>query len=145
MGGRASRAGVGGSVLTIEPTVLLTAVLSPLIGAVIFLSLAVVKGWLVPKASHERELSVLRESHAAAQKAERESNARVVDVLESRLTDKTDETDIWRKVATTEQASTVELLAQHRMSLETNRASVYAIEGFRDGLVRAQKEADNGA
>jgi len=132
-------------VLTIESTVLFTAVLGPLIGAVVFLSLAVIKGWLVPRASHERELAVQQESYAAAQKAERESNARVVVALESRLADKTTEIDTWRKVATTEQASTVELLAQHRMSLETNRASVYAIEGFRDGLVRAQKEASEGA
>lgn len=131
--------------MTIDPTVLLSAVLGPLFGAVVFLSLAVIKGWLVPRASHERELRVQKESHDAAQKAERESNARVVEALGSRLADKTTEIDIWRKVATTEQASTVELLAQHRMSLETNRASVYALEGFRDGLVRAQKEADQGA
>lgn len=99
-------------------------------GLILLGFISVIRGWLVPKSSHERELRVQQDSHD-----------KVVIALEARLSDKTTEIDIWRKVATTEQASTVELLAQHRMSLETGRATVYALEGFREGLVRAQKEA----
>jgi hypothetical protein len=98
-------------------------------GLAVLVMVSIVRGWLVPKASHERELQVQQESHD-----------KVVQALKERLVDKSTEIEVWRKVATTEQASTVELLAQHRMALETGRATVYALEGFREGLVKAQKE-----
>jgi hypothetical protein len=117
--------------IEISQAALVGAVLAPAVGMAVFNLMAVVRGWLIPRATHERE-----ESNAKVV----ESHLNVVAELQSRIADKATEIGIWRTVATTEQASTVELLAQHRMSLETNRATVYALEGFRDGLVRAQKE-----
>jgi hypothetical protein len=122
--------------IEISQAALVGAVLAPAVGMAVFNLMAVVRGWLIPRATHEREIRILEESNAKVVA----SHLNVVAELQSRIADKTTEIGIWRTVATTEQASTVELLAQHRMSLETNRATVYAIEGFRDGLVRAQKE-----
>jgi hypothetical protein len=83
-------------------------------GLVVLVLVSVVRGWLVPKASHEREISI----------------------LEKRIEEKTAEAIEWRAAYQTEQAVGRERDAQHRMLLETGKTTAYAVDAIRTGLER---------
>lgn len=101
---------------------ILIAIITALLGWVGFSITAVLKGWMIPAKTHEREIASYV-SQIARQDAE------IV---------------AWRGVATVEQSSNVELLGQHRLTIEGVRSINYSIDQMRSGLERASKEATPG-
>lgn len=88
-------------------------------GIVVLVLVSVIRGWLVPKSSHERE----------------------IEILERRIDEKTAEATEWRAAYQAEQAVGRERDAQHRMLLETGRTTAYAVDAIRTGLDQARDVA----
>src|SRR5690349_1119467 len=109
--------------VVVDPLQLLTILLGGIATVIALAITSVIRGWLVPKSSHERELDLLRHQLAS-----------VMQVLNARITDVTAERETWRAVARDFEAVNAEVRAQNRMLLEQGRTSTYAIEQIRKAL-----------
>lgn len=92
------------------------------VGIVVFGFLSVVRGWVIPKSSHEREIKLLTDVIAEKEK-------RIIEVIA--------EKNEWRSASIADQAVAQETRAQHRLLLETQRSTTYALEQMRAGFERA--------
>lgn len=97
------------------------------VGIVLFGFLSVVRGWVIPKSSHEREIKLLTDVIAEKEK-------RIVEVIA--------EKNEWRAASIADQAVAQETRAQHRLLLETQRSTTYALEQMRSGFEQAASSRD---
>lgn len=84
-------------------------------GLAVLVMVSIVRGWLVPKSSHERE----------------------IEILEKRIVELISEKNEWRAASIADQAVAQETRAQHRLLLETQRSTTYALEQMRSGFEQA--------
>jgi len=103
-------------------TVLL-AVVTALLGWVGFAITAVLKGGMVPKVTHEREIQILKE---------RLSDMTVM--YEKRLSEIGEEKAEWRAASQVDQSVAQEERMQKRMLLEQGQTTTYALESIRTAL-----------
>lgn len=92
-------------------------------GLILFIVLLMLSGRLIPKSTHEREIRILEESHA-----------KVVAGLQAQVLDKTAEITVWRDVSTVKESTVQELLAQHRLSLDSTQSMVRSFDQIRAEL-----------
>lgn len=106
--------------IEINGTVLLTAVVAPLLASVIFNITAVVKGWLIPKSTHDQQIKILAD--------------RILELI----TEKNE----WRAAAQASEAVNREVRAQNSLLLEQGKTTVYALDEIRRGMVIANKAGE---
>lgn len=127
-------AAVGTPGVVVDP-IQLTLILLGSVAAAIGLAItSVIRGWLVPRSSHERELKLLQNQLDTVTNM---LNARIADVtaiLNSRIADVTAERETWRSVARDFEAVNAEVRSQNRMLLEQGKTSTYAVDQIRKAL-----------
>lgn len=99
------------------------------IGLAGFLVLAVLRGWLIPKSSHEREIQVLKEASDAVVKAK-----------DTRITELIEEKNEWRGTAGAAEKVSAEVRRQNGELLEVSRTTAYALDEMRRGMNQSQKD-----
>lgn len=115
--------------MVIDDAVLLGAIATPLIGVVTFNIVAVVRGWLIPRSTHVREIQLLTDQIVTLSA-----------LMEKRVAEAITEKNEWRAASLADQAVAQEERAQKRLMLESHRATTYAIEQMRDGFEQAAKD-----
>lgn len=101
---------------------ILIAVITALFGWVGFSITAVLRGWMIPKATHELQIKILTDQVAS----------------------KTVESSEWRSAYEAERAVGQEVRMQNRMLLEQGQTSAHALEGIRSSLVQvARKDGES--
>lgn len=98
-------------------TTVLIAVITALMGWVGFSITAVLRGWMIPKATHDTQIKLL---------------TTLVD-------SKTEESREWRSTADVERLGKQEAMAQLRVALETNQSFARDFSDFRAGVERARE------
>lgn len=88
-----------------------------------FVVLAILRGWLIPKSSHEREIQVLKEASDAVVKAK-----------DTRITELIEEKNEWRGTAGAAEKVSAEVRRQNGELLEVARTTAYALDEMRRGL-----------
>lgn len=121
--GLAASTGPAGSSVILDPLTLLLLLLGSIVTAIGLTITSVIRGWLVPKSSHERELDLLRQQIAS-----------VTQILNARITDVTAERETWRSVARDFEAVNNEVRSQNRMLLEQGKTATYAVDQIRRAL-----------
>lgn len=86
-------------------------------GLAVYLLIATVRGWWIPKATHEREIKILTDQLEAADERANE----------------------WRAAYQAEQAVGRERDAQHRLLLEPMQTAVHALGGIHDSLAEVAR------
>lgn len=99
------------------------------VGVVAAVLALVLWGLLVPRSSHLRELRIQKEAYD-----------KVVEGLQGQIARQDAEIAVWRGVATVQQTTATELLAQHRLTIDAMSSVNYSIDQMRHGLERAQRE-----
>jgi hypothetical protein len=102
----------------VDDLTILLAVVTALMGWVGFSITAILRGWMIPRATHERE----------------------VGILERRLKEVTEEKDEWREASRASEAVTLETRAQHRMLLEQTQTTAYVLEQMKMAAQQARSE-----
>lgn len=97
---------------------ILIAVTAALLGWVGFSITAVLRGWLVPKSTHERE----------------------VDFLKGRIGELGDEKEAWRLASLASDGVAREIRSQHRLLLEQTQTTAYFMEQMRVAAEQARAE-----
>ena len=93
-------------------------------GLALLVVVSVMRGWLVPRGTHERMLKIQAESYEIVIAGLTDRNTEVVADKVERI----EGSKVWEATAT-------ELLSQNRTMLEQQTTTVHALEGIRTGLV----------
>lgn len=101
---------------------ILVSVMSALFGWVGFSITAVLRGWVIPRATH-----VLQ-----------------IDLLKMLVESKTEEAKEWRATAEAERLGKQEAMAQLRLALDTNQSFAHDFSDFRAGVERVREVTDDG-
>ena len=116
-------------------------------GPVTFMALAglvvtaIIRGWLIPKGSHEREIQVITASNAATVQGMKDSHTATVAVLETRISELTEEKNEWRGTAQAAERVSAEVRRQNGELLEVAKTTAYALDEMRKGLaMQSQKD-----
>lgn len=104
------------------------------LGLAAIVVLAVVRGWLIPKASHEREIAILVEANERETTILVQAHEREVKILTDRNSEMVDEKNEWRGTAQAAEKVSAEVRAQNGSLLEVNKTTAYALEQIRAGL-----------
>lgn len=99
---------------------ILLSVIAALMGWVGFSITSVLKGWMIPKATHELQIKLLTDQ----------------------LGNSREETREWRSATDVERLGKQEAMAQLRMALETNQSYARDFHDFRSGVERAREAND---
>lgn len=101
---------------------ILVSVMSALFGWVGFSITAVLRGWVIPRATHLLQIELLKT------------------LVES----KTEESKEWRSTAEIERLGKQEAMAQLRLALETNQSFARDFSDFRAGVEQVREANDDG-
>lgn len=105
--------------------------------------LAMVRGWLIPRSSHEREIKILVEANERETRILVEAHERETKILVDRNAEMVDEKNEWRGTAQAAERVSAEVRGQNGALLEVNRTTAYALEQIRGALVsRVQKDVN---
>ena len=104
------------------------------VGFAVLVAAAIMRGLLVPKVTHEREIQVIKESSAATVQGMKDSHAATVGVLETRIAELTEEKNEWRGTAQAAERVSAEVRRQNGELLEVARTTAYALDEMRKGL-----------
>jgi hypothetical protein len=99
---------------------ILLAIITALMGWVGFSITAVLRGWMIPKATHELQ----------------------VNILEKRLTEVVVEKDAWRQASLAADGVARETRSQHRLLLEQTQTTAYVMDQLRVAAQQARAERD---
>lgn len=103
-------------------TTVVVSVISALMGWVGFSITAVLRGWVIPRATHVLQIDLLKV------------------LVESR----TEEAKEWRSTAEIERLGKQEAMTQLRLALETNQSFARDFSDFRAGVERVREADRNG-
>jgi hypothetical protein len=104
--------------MSVDPALVTSAIVAPLVGVVVFNLLAVVRGWLIPRWTYVLHTKLLTDE---------------IDRI-------TNEKDEWRAAAQAMEAVNQEVRAQNRLLLEGQKTSTYAWEQIRRAASSASTE-----
>lgn len=104
------------------------------VGFAVLVAVAIMRGLLVPRVTHEREIQVIRESSAATVQGMKDSYAANVGVLQTRIAELTEEKNEWRGTAQAAERVSAEVRRQNGELLEVAKTTAYALEEMRRGL-----------
>jgi len=118
--------------VNIDPALLVGAVVTPLVGVIVFNVTAVVRAWLIPRWTYNLHIQLLQNQRA--------QETRLLNEEVDRLAG---ERDAWRDAAHAMEVVNQEVRAQNRLLLEGQRTSVYAWEQIRRTAAGESLEGEN--
>jgi len=111
------------------------------VGFAVLVAVAIMRGLLIPRVTHEREIAVIRESSAATVQGMKTSHEATVAVLETRISELIEEKNEWRGTAQAAERVSAEVRRQNGDLLEVARTTAYALDEMRRGLAtQSQKD-----